>query len=441
MAEPERKKYVSGVSTDLKLYAATIYSELKGKKVNRALFVAASKKGGYDVSARTLSRHASEIRSGRSPFSEEKKSGRPRVLTSEEWDIICGAIFMANEEVNLVWVAVLIDELFDKEPSFSTISRRLQEKGLVYKATGRRGWRKGYCFNDYVVEYYEGLLKLRNLTFFQWDPKKVLCVDFCTNSVRLDRIFAYQLKGEKQKKIALEKPAYTNSYFACMTLDGTKMYRPVMFTHDPAFAPKRRNGLLSEEIQSWIEAWQLESWQIVYTKSSKKYCKESNDQVSHYLSLYRRQLANTRIIHDAGNSFKIRQKNETSLILADGADRVEVLPTEPHGEMSVLDNNIFAIAKNWWRVERTNMSSPKHALYLLYCIDSVDRDAIASCWRRNFFLDDQDLSLTKVEDLLRRTKGSRAKQDERRAMQRQYLQAYAQFQQERAQETQMNDSE
>ena len=89
--------------------------------------------------------------------------------------------------------------------------------------------------------------------------------------------------------------------------------------------------------------------------------------MSHFLNVYRRLLKDSRVLHDAVNSFKI----DGEYMLADGAQMHYVFPPAPHGEMSVLDNNLFAIAKRWWRTEREKYCGPdfsKQALYLLYCI-------------------------------------------------------------------------
>ena len=87
---------------------------------------------------------------------------------------------------------------------------------------------------------------------------------------------------------------------------------------------------------------------IIYRKSSSQYWAESSDQVGHFMNVHRAQLRGTRVLHDAGNSFK----KAGEYILADGASAHYVFPPAPHGELSVLDNNLFAIAKNWWRKER-----------------------------------------------------------------------------------------
>ena len=96
------------------------------------------------------------------------------------------------------------------------------------------------------------------------------------------------------------------------------------------------------------------------------------------------------MIHDGGNSFKI----DGEFILADGADRLEILPSATHGELSPLDNKINAIAKNQWCRDEFS----KQDLYLLWCFDWSEPAAIKSCWTQNFMLDVKKLSLAAIMD-------------------------------------------
>ena len=47
-------------------------------------------------------------------------------------------------------------------------------------------------------------------------------------------------------------------------------------------------------------------------------------------------------VDDDGNAFK----NSGEMMLADGANRCVVFLSVTHGELSVLDNNLFAVAKD-----------------------------------------------------------------------------------------------
>lgn len=62
-------------------------------------------------------------------------------------------------------------------------------------------------------------------------------------------------------------------------------------------------------------------------------------------------------------------QNQRSVFLADGANRLEVLPSEQHGKLSPLDNWLNAIAKNLWKADRKNMDFSRDSL--LFCVWST----------------------------------------------------------------------
>jgi hypothetical protein len=73
-------------------------------------------------------------------------------------------------------------------------------------------------------------------------------------------------------------------------------------------------------------------------------------------------------------------------IIAGSARRVEVMPAAQHGELSVLDNKVNAVAKAHWRQLRYNID---HAFLLLVCLERVGQDSITSFWKHNLLLDAQ----------------------------------------------------
>jgi hypothetical protein len=91
----------------------------------------------------------------------------------------------------------------------------------------------------------------------------------------------------------------------------------------------------------------IEPDRVIYIPGGKKYNYESSAIIAHFKNVYRKELAGTRVIHNSRNLFKI----DSEFILTDGADRLEILPSATHGELSPLDNKINAIAKNQWRTE------------------------------------------------------------------------------------------
>jgi hypothetical protein len=133
---------------------------------------------------------------------------------------------------------------------------------------------------------------------------------------------------------------------------------------------------------------------VIYMPGRKKYNYESSAMIAHFKHIYRKELAGTRIIHNRGNSFKI----DSEFILADRADRLEILPSATHGLLSLLDNKVNAIVKNQWRIKRSGDDFSKQDLYLLWCFDSAEPTAIKSCWTQNFMLDMKKLSLAATMD-------------------------------------------
>ena len=313
-----------------------------------------------------------------------------------------------------------IEANFDQKLGFATVSRHVHELQLSFRLTNGRPMPKNMTEESYVQQYYECVLKLHNEGFFKWDPKKIVCIDCCTNSRRLEREKTISLKGAKPKKFSAAKATFTNTYVVAVCLEDERQYPALMFTHDPAFDS---DGPRAAEVQKWFDEMDIERDRVIYVAGGKKYNYESSAMIAHFKNVYRGELAGTRMIHDGGNSFKI----DGEFILADGADRLEILPSATHGELSPLDNKINAIAKNQWRTERSGDDFSKQDLYLLWCFDWAEPAAIKSCWTQNFMLDVKKLSLAATADRLRGKKFSRGKIMEK------YIAAYKSWREEQGQ--------
>ena len=139
----------------------------------------------------------------------------------------------------------------------------------------------------------------------------------------------------------------------------------------------------------------------MYTKpkKNKTYCRECTEQVSKFKAKYSKELLGTRVLHDGGVSFIW----EGEFIFADGANRLLTLPSDQHGELSVLDCKFNAVAKILCRNNRTFEDFTHDALLLLQCIDVVDQESITTWLTNNFMLGKTDLSYAKVEAHLRKT--------------------------------------
>ena len=171
----------------------------------------------------------------------------------------------------------------------------------------------------------------------------------------------------------------------------------LMFTTDPTF---NRQSKRWPEVEKWCKDWSIETDRIVYERSDRKYCAEASWQVSHFLSVYRHELTDMTIFHDAGGCYK----KDGDFILANQRGDPIVFPSATHAEQSCLDNKLYAIAKNQWRQERhmyCGEDFSKQALHLLWCIDWWTTDAIKSCWTHNFLLDLEKPSLADCDARLK----------------------------------------
>lgn len=418
MSEGNKKKgrYVgASAPEEVKKYRAQLFVQLREVGLKLEKLVELNDKTDYPASERTLRHHMASVKSGQPILKEEKKSGGQSVLTDQEWDIVAGVILCEKEKVDSVWVRTFVRDNFGHDYSESSISRHVAALNLSYQLTGRRKRKEKVDFSDYVVQYFDFVSLLHNVGFFKGDPRWTLCLDFCTDSRRLDREKTISQKGGKQKKLSGPKPKYTNSFLACVAWEHDHTFRPMMFTYDPAFDPK---GKRWKEVVEWCKKWNIDPTQIYYEKSSKVYCAEDNTQTGHFFAKYRNLLKGCRILHDDGNSFK-RGKN---WIFEDGAGMHFVFPSDVHGELSVLDNKIFSIAKTWWRLNMTNQDFSYDSLYLLSCIQSVLESKITHFWETNFFLADTKLTLAAVEDLL---SGKDRMSEKRKLEYTKYVKAYS----------------
>lgn len=394
-----RKRYqtsyaAAGTPADLKEYRAELALQLKRRGVSLDTFLEANNETSFPTGRATLYKHVKALDEGRAPLSAEKGGGGQKKLEDALWDVVAGAILMQEEKTDLQWVITWIETNLGVGLSLATVSRHLDALDLCFRLTGGRPRPKLMTEENYVKEYYNCILKLRNEGFFDWDPKKIVAVDCCTNSRRLEREKTISMVGAKQKKMSANRPSYTNTYVVAVCLEDTGQYPALMFTHDPAFDPK---GPRAKEVAKWFNKMKISRDRVVYSKGAKKYNYETSDMLAHFKNVYRKELTGTRILHDGGNSFKIGGE----FILADGADRHFVLPAVTHGELSPLDNKVNSIAKNKWRTERPGKDFSYDDLYLLWCFDWVEPTAIKSFWTKNFLLGVEKLSLVATADQLR----------------------------------------
>lgn len=189
---------------------------------------------------------------------------------------------------------------------------------------------------------------------------------------------------------------------------------PLMFTHDPTFDSK---GNRWQEVEQWCETLGIQTTQIIYTRSSKTYCKEQSVHISTFRMVNNKAFMNARIIHDKGGAFKVEGHD----IFEEDADRIELLPAAQHGELSPLDNKFNRIAKQFWASIREDTDFSFDSLLLLHCIMGVRDESISKWWRENFILDAPMPTLNLVMSHLQESPGRSHLRSSLRDM---YVEAY-----------------
>jgi hypothetical protein len=275
---------------------------------------------------------------------------------------------------------------------------------------------------QYTAIYFEAVKKLNDSGFWLAKPQDICCIDFVSDSLRLKRVRTYNGVNTKQRKLAATKYKYTSTIWICVWRDGKNRTPALLFTFNPAFA---EDAPEAEDVAKWCSKNGIDRSRIYYIKSSKYYCAEHKDQVSTAMHCYADQLAQAHVLHDGGNVFKKKKQ----LIVGEWAERVEVMPSAPHGEMSIVDHSCNAISKNNWDQARLPTDDEwVVVLKLLLEYDRIDPAAIQRMWVRNFLLDKDKLTLANVEDMLRGNKNVTTKRD---CLMDAYKAAYHTFKEER----------
>ena len=80
------------------------------------------------------------------------------------------------------------------------------------------------------------------------------------------------------------------------------------------------------------------------------------------------------------------------------------LPSEQHGQLSVLNNKLNAVAKNLWRAIRQNVDYAYDAVLLLRCLDEVKQTSITKWLEENFLLKEKELTIERGRSHLSKNK-------------------------------------
>jgi transposase len=421
MKRGERGSYSStGVTPEVKLQTAKIAVALEQRGMSLADCVEVFEETDYAPKLRTLQQHVKRLKEGQSPLSESKSSGRNAKLTEEEELIVCGAVLAEEDCVGLLFLVEWIGANFGKDVSTTLCSRLMKRRGVTFQLFGTRSWPKGMIKEEYVKGYFEFVKRVRDDGIFTRDAATVICIDSCTNSVRIERKRGLSTAGGRQPVLSAAKPEYTNCYVTAVTMNGTGEFKTYMYTYDPVFAD---DAAEAGDVQKWCDDFGVKRTQIVYekpAKGSKKYNAENHSHYKHYLNKHKKELRDTILFHDGGPAFKKNKQYVFEDLVADHY----TFPAAQHGRLSVCDNYLFGIAKTTWRRERSNKKFSMDAVKLIQCIDWVGQDSIMNMWEYNFLLMEDKLTLQAVEDLMDRGPKTAFANQEKKQM---YLAAYGKW--------------
>jgi hypothetical protein len=361
-----------------------------------ATFAKIGENTDYAPSVRTLQRHVAALEAKTTPLSREKASGASTSLTDEQRDILFGWVLWSQEKINLDALIAASARFFGVTISKPTASRYCTAGELSTQLTGKRPMPKKLSRDDYVLGYYQYVLDRHNDGFLSVDPSKLACADFFTDSHRTERDTTLNGKGLPQKKIAGHSWLYTSNFLTVIWADGINRTPCLLFTHNPWFDP---DGSHADKVMNWCKKFRIARDRIYYLKSSKHYCKEANSQTSEFCRLYKDQLKGVHMMHDGGNSFKIKK----NLVFEEYCQSVSVMPSAQHGEISTCDNHNNALIKAKGKSKRSKDGNEAYnALALMHAADNSEPAAIQRMFARNLFLD-KPLNLEAVDELL--TKG------------------------------------
>ena len=398
METPSRGPYATtqwSTQTREAIALLALYATREGAGVDD--FYSLVEQSPLGIPKRTLYRWVSALEKGESPFKDEKQTGREKLLDDLQQNILFGRILSFLNDVTRVDLEVACREaklLFGVEVSLPTMSRYLDEGQFSWKLTGSRPMPAKSNFKNYVVEYYNFLLRLHSEGFFKVHASKVVCIDFFTNSRRLERVRTFATRGGKQPKFARVSLRHTDTYLDALWMDGIDRTPALMWTHNKAFAQGSPQAKRILEICNQLN---VERDRIKYKKNTKTYCKESVELVEEFYERYD-CWEGAFVLHDKGNSFK-RKKHFVEKDF--GVAKLELFPPICHGELSVNDNHYHALVKQAWRSERSKNSDEVYdAILILHLCDRFQGKAVRDMYNRNFMLNEKKLSLEKTERLL-----------------------------------------
>lgn len=360
-----------------------LYIAWKAQGNKRKEFLDLLDQAGYNVPPRTLSNWVSQKRSTGAALSNDKETGREKLLTEEQQKLICGYVLdrnNKNKEVHLYTVSNFISNNFNIKISNSTILRYLHQLGFSNRAMQTKKY--GFSIDqDKLVDIaYLWLTEYKNNAIFT-TPRRQLCsIDFTYTGHRTDRRTTYSKPGTAQPRSGKSRSSYTNCIVTCIWADGCNRTPSILYTYNQKFRTDRKQTekrkVQVEHLTSTLKKYNINKSRVIYfgkqAKENRNYVSESPAIIRSFFQHHEVQ-SNCTVLSDEGGAF---YEGSEDILLGLGFNKHITYPSVVHQFLSPNDNRFHGSAKQIWRSMQVDYKDDvESSIALLHCLDQCNHNS------------------------------------------------------------------
>ncbi len=201
--QPPPKKYkAAAVPPEVRDFMGRVGLQLQARAWSTAEVVALFASAGSDVSKPTLQRYYRAIRSGMTPLSTEKVSGRRARLTPHEKAVLAGLFLVREDNGRKSTLQTFIDaadRFFSVQLGDSVAQRCLDDYHLSSKLMGAHSGKDSRTKNDLIAEALADLQRFHSSGFLSVPPSKLWPIDVVTDTLRRERVKSYGRRNGTQR--------------------------------------------------------------------------------------------------------------------------------------------------------------------------------------------------------------------------------------------------
>ena len=370
--ENEDDNLEAHMSADVKICIAKISNELRNEGMKRSKILSILKNAGYEISKSTYHNHMTAISTGRSPLSNNKRTGAAPCLSDEERKISAGYVFSKNSQnlqVNLKDYVSFAKESFDVDLSKATAHNYLHGDGFASRRMATKA--AGYKYSSRKLEdmVWEWVTKMKENGMLHTPRSRLCSLDFTYTGHRTEVRKSYAQSGVAQPHSSMELSRFTNLIVTLIWADGVNRSAPILFTYNQEFRTDRnkttKRQAQEKHFLNMLEEYGIEAERVVYVGRDKG---EDRVMVSESPDILRRFFDHveipekTVILSDQGNAFS---ENGEDVLLQLGFEYHISYPPAVHQYLSPNDNNLHGAAKASWRNSGVDYKDDVNASILL----------------------------------------------------------------------------